>query len=285
MRDLNYSLKKLCDRNRDGSMGTQSNRAQQLNQIANEIRGLGFKDVHSVDQLKPKHVWRLVEKWQKAELSPGAIKNRMSNLRWVAEKTNHTSLVAKSNSHYGIPDRKYSTNEDKSVNFTAAQLSTIKDAHVRMSAELQREFGLRREEAMKIIPSKADQGDTLCLQPSWCKGGREREIPILNESQREALEKAKELAGSGSLIPAQKTYVQHMRTFERQMREAGLGQSHGARHAYAQMRYKELMGKPCPAQGQRTPKSRKEEDREARLIISRELGHTRESITATYLGR
>jgi len=285
VRNLNYSMKQLCNRNRDGSYSAQSNRMQHLNQISNELRQIGFKDVHSADALKPKHVWRLVEKWQSGGISLGAIKNRMSTLRWVAEKTNSPSLVAKSNSHYGIGDRKYSTNEDKSMLFTDTKLNQIEDAHVRISAELLREFGLRREEAMKIIPSKADQGNTLHLQASWCKGGREREIPILTESQRVALDKAKELAGSGSLIPANRTYVQHMRTFERHMREAGLGRSHGARHAYAQSRYKDLMKRECPAKGGKLPKSLKNEDREARLVISRELGHARESITVTYLGR
>lgn len=285
MRDINYSMKQLCNRNRDGSIGTQSNRAQQLNQMMNDLHGLGFKDVRTVDQLKPKHVWRLVEKYQKAGLSSGSIKNRMSNLRWVAEKLNNPSLVAKSNAHYGIADRKYSTNEDKSLDFTQTKLNKIGDAHVRASAELQREFGLRREEAMKIIPTKADQGDVLHLQASWCKGGREREIPILNDSQREALEKAKAIAGNGSLIPAKLSYVQHMRTFERQMREAGLGQSHGARHSYAQRRYHEILKRHCPAKGGTSLKSRKEEVREARLTITRELGHARESITAVYLGR
>ena len=285
MRDLNFSIKKLCDRNRDGSFSTQSNRRQQLNQISNELRDLGFKDVKSTENLKPKHVWRLVEKWQRENLSTGSIKNRMSNLRWVAEKIGNTSLVAKDNKHYGIADRQYSTNENKSLEFTPEKLNKIEDAHVRASAVLQREFGLRREEAMKIIPAKADHGDTLHLQSSWCKGGRERDIPIATESQREALDQAKALAGTGSLIPANSSYAQQMRIFQNQMRGAGLGQTHGARHAYAQRRYQELVGRRCPAAGGTNPKSRKEEIREKRLIISRELGHERESITTTYLGR
>lgn len=285
MRDLNYSLKQLCDRNRDGAEGTRSNRGQQLNQIANELHAMGFSHINSAADLKPKHMWRLVEKWQKDNLSPGAIKNRMSNLRWVSEKTGNTSLVAKDNRHYGIADRKYSTNEDKSLQFTPVKLNKIHDAHVLASAVLQREFGLRREEAMKIIPAKADEGDKIHLQASWCKGGRERYIPITTDSQREALEQAKALAGTGSLIPAKLSYVQHMRVFEKQMREAGLGRSHGARHAYAQRRYQDMVGRRCPAAGVKTPQSRKEEIREIRLLISRELGHTRESITAVYLGR
>jgi hypothetical protein len=64
---------------------------------------------------------------------------------------------------------------------------------------------------------------------------------------------------------------------------------HGHRHAYAQQRYRELTGRVCPAAGgsrskELTPEERAA-DREARLAISRELGHEREQISALYLGR
>jgi len=64
---------------------------------------------------------------------------------------------------------------------------------------------------------------------------------------------------------------------------------HGLRHAYAQDRYEELIGWLCPAAGgpvarKLTPEQR-ERDCEARLIISRELGHEREQVTAAYLGK
>ncbi len=64
---------------------------------------------------------------------------------------------------------------------------------------------------------------------------------------------------------------------------------HSLRHAYAQTRYQQLTGWPAPACGgstskRLTPKQR-QTDLKARLIISKEMGHTREQITATYLGR
>ena len=45
-------------------------------------------------------------------------------------------------------------------------LSSVKDEHVRMTLELQRAFGLRREEAIKFIPAYADQGDHVRLKAS-----------------------------------------------------------------------------------------------------------------------
>lgn len=61
------------------------------------------------------------------------------------------------------------------------------------------------------------------------------------------------------------------------------------RHAYAQIRYEEITGWFAPACGGPTSKQltaeQKEVDLKARLIISAELGHKREQITATYLSR
>lgn len=64
---------------------------------------------------------------------------------------------------------------------------------------------------------------------------------------------------------------------------------HGLRHHYAQSRYVALTGWKAPAAGgvlskELTPMQRSQ-DRTARQIISRELGHERTQITATYLGR
>ena len=257
--------------------------------IATQLRDMGYKDLKSPEQLKPKHIWGLVQKWQKEKITPKVIKNRMSTIRWVAQKTGSKKLVADNNAHYGIDKHKYVTNEDKSLKFTDTKINQIPDAHIRVSARLQREFGLRREEATKIMVGKADQGDRLQLEPSWCKGGHGRDIPIRTDEQRAALDDAKAFAGNASLIPPNLTYIQHIKIFERQMKEVGYGKSHGARHAYAQDRYRDLTSRECPALGGKTSKQltpdEKKQDREARLTISREMGHYREQITAVYLGR
>ena len=158
-----------------------------------------------------------------------------------------------------------------------------------MSLELQRAFGLRREEAMKFAPSYADKGDHIKLKASWTKGGRLRSIPIRTETQRDVLDRARRLAGFGSLIPPHRSYVQQLRVYEGSTTRAGLSSMHGLRHAYAQERYEELTGWKCPATGgpdskNLTPEQR-EMDHEARLTISQELGHERSQITTAYLGR
>ena len=127
------------------------------------------------------------------------------------------------------------------------------------------------------------------LKASWCKGGKEREIPIRTAQQREALNQAHRLVGRGSMIPSRRTYVEQVKLYERLTAAAGLHKMHGLRHAYAQERYEELTGWAAPAaggpsSGELMKMGKKEEDRGARLTISRELGHFRLKIVAVYLG-
>jgi len=288
MRELNYQLKQLCRRNRDGSYRTQADRERQLTLIANQLRALGYRKM-SAQSLKPKHVEALVKHWQEGDLSVGAIKNRLTVIRWWAQKVNRQNVVARSNDHYGIPDRQFVTNLSKARTVTAPDLEKVRDQHVRMSLELQQAFGLRREEAMKFQPSYADRGDHIALKESWTKGGKSRVIPLRNEAQRAVLNHAGLLAGKGSLIPSSRNYRQQLRIYERHTANAGLSKMHGLRHAYAQQRYHELTGWSAPAAGGPTVKALTQEqktiDRQARLTISQELGHEREQITSIYLGR
>lgn len=288
MRDLNYQLKQLCRRCREGSYATQVNRERTLTQMADQLHAMGFRHMSSTS-LKSKHVEALTQDWLNCGLAVGTIKNRMAVIRWWAAKINKRNVVARSNEHYGIPDRQFVTNESKARTLAADALARVGDEHVRMSLGLQQAFGLRREEAIKFIPSYADQGDHIRLKATWTKGGRERVVPICTEAQREVLNRAHSLAGHGSLIPAERNYVQQLRVYEGHSQRAGLSRMHGLRHAYAQARYEELTGWKAPAAGGPETRTLTVEqrvlDHEARLTVSAELGHEREQITAVYLGR
>ena len=287
-RKLNFDLKMLSNRNRDGSIATQSNRQRILEQMANQLHEQGYRNMRS-DSLKEKHVNSLVTRWQKEELSSGTIKNRMAALRWWSEKIGKQNIISRDNSVYGIADRQFVSDNNKAQQLNQDRLAMIKDPYLRVSIELQREFGLRREESMKFKPSYADQGNFIQLKPSWTKGGRAREIPIRTDSQRDVLDRAHKLAGNGSLIPPHLKYVQQLRLYEKHTVKVGFSKLHGLRHMYAQRRYQEMTGKLAPIAG--GTKSRdlssieKMKDQAARMVITRELGHGREQITAVYLGR
>ena len=287
MRRLNYQLKQLCKSNRDGSYGTQVQRERVLTLIANQLHDLGFRQMHA-RSLRPKHVEALVKHWMVSAIAVGTIKNRMAALRWWAAKANKKNVIARSNDHYGIPRRQYVNSANRATTLASEQLKRITDPYIRMSLELQRAFGLRREEAIKIRLHLADKGDSLCLKPSWTKGGRAREVPIRTASQRAILDKARELGGKGSLIPGDRNYKQQKNRYEGQCIRAGLSRMHGLRHAYAQRRFEELTGFLAPLAGgpDRAALSADERalDKKARAVISAELGHNRTAITRVYLG-
>jgi len=288
MRALNYDLKQLCHRNRDGSFGTQADRMRILQLVADQLHDAGFVNLRATN-LKPKHVEAMAQRWQAESLNAGTIKNRMAQLRWWAEKIDRRNVIARENATYGIAERTVVNGVDKARTLTPTDLARITDPYTALSLKLQAAFGLRRGESIKIQPAWADRGDRLALRPSWCKGGRSREIPIRTEAQRQLLDEAKAFAGRNSLIPRESKYVDQLRRFEYQCRRAGIHHVHGHRHAYAQQRYRELTGWNSPAAGGPSSKSLTPEqravDHEARLTISRELGHEREVVTAVYLGK
>lgn len=287
MNELGYDLMQMCRHNRDGSQATQYQRGRALRAMSEDLKDMGYRDARA-STLKPKHVSALVTHWRDKGLSDGTMKNRLSFVRWWAEKVNRSSVVPKDNVLLGIDNRTYVTNIDKSVELDQ-RVDSIPDSRIRVSLELQRAFGLRREESLKFAPSYADRDDRLVLKASWTKGGRDREIPIRTAQQRAALDRAHQAAGSGSLIPPGLSYVQHLKVYERKVVNAGFSKLHGLRHAYAQQRYQELTARAAPAAGGLyagdLTSEQRIQDREARLTISSELGHVREDITAVYLGR
>ncbi|PCI36545.1 MAG: hypothetical protein COB50_04565 [Thiotrichales bacterium] len=100
--------------------------------------------------------------------------------------------------------------------------STVKDRHMRLSLELQREFGLKLCASIKIIPSLADHGNELCIHHSWNRKHGGKKIPIYTLAQRNLIRKAKAFVGEGkSLLPAHKSYDEQVSLYRKVV--AGLG--------------------------------------------------------------
>jgi site-specific recombinase XerC len=240
MDDLTYTLHQLCLRNRDGGFATQADRQRSLSLMARQLREAGFRQMRAAS-LKGRHVDVLLQRWKAEGLSTGTLKNRLSHLRWWAEKIGKAGILPADNTKLGIPKRHAVSQENKPKELGNG-LDEITDTYVRMSLRLQAAFGLRREESIKFRPSVADQGDHIAIQGSWAKGGRNRTIPITTPEQRAMLDEAHRLAGTGSLIPANKTYIQQRQVYDGQCKAAGLSNMHGLRHRYAQVRYEALTG-------------------------------------------
>lgn len=290
---LEYQFDQFCNKFREGSHATQANRRSMLRLFTEQLAKNGY-DVKTMSpkDLKGRHVNKLLEQWRKDGVSTGTIKNRMVAVRWWAEKIGNSGAV-KDNTTYKIENRVYVTNKNKSISLKDLDLSKT-DANIAQSLRLQDAFGLRREESMKFQPEYALDGQKIenakyiRLKDSWTKGGRPRTIPISNENQRNELRNAYALAvkNGGSMIPKEKSYKAHKSNFEAVTHALGVGQTHGLRHGYAQTRYRELMGFDCPVVCRSRLLSADEQvkDKEIRMLISEELGHSRINITSVYLG-
>ena len=275
---------------RGKSFSTVSSIRERMISSMKYLHSLGYP-VRNINNIQKKHIDALVKSWQSRELSIGTIKNRMADFRTFAKATGKDYLIKQNNKDYDIPNRSYVPTENRAI--TEIDLSQFKDENLKASIWLQKEFGLRREECLKIIPSKAlytdlDGKKSLILDSLWTKGGVGRKITIRNESQFHSIENAKVVAEGKSLIPHDKSYIQQRRFYDKVTREQGYYNLHGLRHAYAQTRYKEITGWECPLKGGLAKKdftdSQKKLDYNARLCISQELGHSRSAITKNYIG-
>ncbi|HVV67971.1 MAG TPA: phage integrase N-terminal domain-containing protein [Gammaproteobacteria bacterium] len=279
------SLYNTLSHSHEGAYATRADRQVVLTSTMKELVGLGYK-IASVQQLKEKHITALVTYWQRKGLTVGTVKNRLAALRYLAKQIRKSSIIP-SNKALQIGARKQIAISNKSIH--SVNFARITDPHVQMSLQLQRVFGLRREESIKIRPHMADKNDKLLLLGAWCKGNRSREIPIRTEEQRYWLEQAKGFCVSPdqSLIPPHKSYIRHRNVYDKQLQRAGI-RSHGLRHAYAQLRYQELTGHDAPIAGgpkfSELPPLMQQKDRWARMVLTEELGHSRLQITSNYLG-
>jgi integrase len=174
-------------------------------------------------------------------------------------------------------------------------LTQVGDRNIILSLLLQEHFGLRKQESLLFQPHKAYQPakegreDRIFIQGSWAKGGKERWVPIVNQSQRQFLDYLLTVFKPGeSMIPQHLTLKQQINIYDYQTRKVGMHKMHGLRYAYAQSRNFDLLGFPCPAQGgpslRQLPPEQRHRVKQARLQISRELGHEREDVVLIYLG-
>src|SRR5262249_29594477 len=167
MHDLVYEVKRMAERNRDGSLMTQHDRKRVLMLCAEQLVEMGYKELHS-QGLKGRHVNKLVARWQAEGLSRGTMDNRLSALRYWAEKVGRVSILPRTNDVFHLPKRERRPSVSRAHELPL-DLAQVPDPYVRMSLELARSWGLRRKESLLIQPYQADQGTHLLLQGSWCK--------------------------------------------------------------------------------------------------------------------
>lgn len=175
------------------------------------------------------------------------------------------------------------------VTAIADEMRNDGEARCAVILELARDLGLRSKEASLLNAQQALKEGS---ERGWVtisegtKGGRVREVPITHQTQLETLATAAAVQGAHrSLVPAAQSWAQWRAGGLRQARETlqahGISRIHELRSAYAVERYQALTGQLPKMMGGNVDKAA---DRAARLVIAKELGHSRVAITVSYLG-
>jgi site-specific recombinase XerD len=224
----------------------------------------------------------LQEKVANGELSRKTAENYISALNRVIEYANFRldkGLETISPKEHGLSrgsfqyvDRAISQETHEKFLSFLSEKQDIRAQALSLSTELQREFGLRLRESLAIKASTIERAlETKVLhlgREDGTKNGREREIPIRTEEQREALEKALDFMKEHnlfSLAPTEHLREQYHFAYEvKKEFEAQTGEKfnfHGERHAFAQFWVDQGVD---------------------RATVSSWLGHGREEITKVY---
>jgi integrase len=281
------------------SFETMEKRAAVLFSAFTDLRTMGYK-LNDAQQLKGRHVEALTRHWLDKGLAASTLQNNLSTLRtfsaWIGKEgmvegtASYFQNGEASRSSINTADKSWSAN-GVSLEAKLAELQLI-DERVALQIELQATFGLRVKESVMLRPHLADKGAYLAISIGT-KGGRDRTVPIDSEKKRELLDRAKTFAGrpTASTAAPELSLKQALGHYSRVLRNVGITKatagvtSHGLRHNYANDRYQHYAGADSPVRGGSLAEFDRELDRAARLEVSEELGHSRESVSTYYLGR
>jgi len=268
-------------------------RENDVRKIENIHRELVIKFGHKLQQ-------ELNDGIRKTSSSP---KNYISAINTVMRLARGDLWIAvKPGKDCGIQPRKYLPETSKAMSIETHQSAQkVIDNRIAILMDLQRTFGLRFKESCLINPKlalrEAKKHGRITLK-AGTKGGRKRQVPC-RPSGIIALENALKIQDGKSMIPKAMQFNEFQKYCYMQAKLAGIGGFHSERHHYAQERYFEIVGAPSPIASGWPRKERhihlaeylnidiqtaKKIDADARLIISKELGHNRIGITNVYAG-
>ena len=257
--------------------------------------------VHSIQHLKMKHLVAYFHWLEAKKLRPATIATKLSHITVLCVVIGKPELVRDRERLVENPNslrRSLATTRDKSLEAAGVDFDWLyEQAHklnprVACQLALCQHFGLRAQEAWCFRPHLALQ-DGL-VQVLWgTKGGRKRVLSTpLTPKQKELLEMAKTFAATEaeSMAPRGKSLRSWKSIFYRVTKKIGLTRKllgvtpHSLRHGYANREYERVTGRLSPVQGGVLAKEDPAADRAGRELVADELGHSRPSIAAAYIG-
>jgi integrase len=289
-----------------------------LGGMATTLWGLGYQ-LTTPEGFGEKHARALIRhKWAYG-ISPGGLSVLMTQLGKLQTWIKKTGML-KTTAVY-LPEvdptafkRKKIAEHSKSVSGNGYELETVITnadyIDLRFGAMVRMEvaFGLRREEALKIIPHLDDKGSYFDIRKGVAKNGRERRIPIETHLQRQTLDYVKSLIPKREHLgwmdkpkqPKDKSSSSHseMRKqllkrnegrYNANMRKLGFTKKdtgvtgHGLRAEYSEDMALMKGFVPATLGGIKGQLDQETLDL-ARLQVAENMGHSRTSVTNAYYG-
>lgn len=273
-----------------------------------DLHALGFH-IQNIDNLSAKHISALVRHWHASGKANSTMQNDLSRLRIFAGWIDKPGLV-KDVPYYlqGIADPatlKVKVNAEASKGWSSngvdlagkVRQAERLDENFGLMLMMQFAFGLRREEAIKCRPWKADQGDYLKVFPGEGKNGRERSIPIATTQQRAVLDYVKSRIGKTKALGWEltrdgkvATLKQNLKRYSNLMTTVGITKEqagvtgHGLRAQFAE-NLALLERFIPPTLGGNRQHASEEDLLNGRMTVSEALGHGEISITGAYYGK
>jgi len=262
-------------------------------------------NIQKIKNLNQKHLKVVFYYLEELGQLPKTLSGNISSMRIFCGWIGKAGMVTKSTDYVRDPksvkctmvaqaDLSWSGNKVDPLQILAniRAIENGKHEWVAVCLELCWAFGLRIQEAVMMMPAESDhEGETVYLERG-AKGNRHRIVPIENDLQHSAIQKAKSIMDKktgmlGERGKSTKANIQHIYAV---MRRVGITKAklkvtvHGLRHEYAQQQHKVMTGVDAPIKGGDISSIPRDEYKYRMLIVMEKLGHSRVNIGASYYG-
>ena len=286
---------RLNDNMHELSEKSKFNIRNEATSIARDLIDLGYNRNGTAKNLTESDIRGLVSAWQDRGLEVGTIQNKMTTVRHILSAADNK--IAISNVELGISEGRdvlNSANVNKACSLPAAEKLSSMDKTLSGAILLSAAYGLRRDESLYIVHAltqrhSVSENNKLIIPRGKGKGTVARTFEMRdNGATLRAV--AQSVAGLKTYTKESKSRIENFRNrLENSVRKFDNLNMHGLRHSYAQERYTSLTGLIAPAAGglkyNDMSDVQKESYNSACKEISQELGHTRETIIRSYVGK
>jgi hypothetical protein len=225
---IEFQARFVVGKLRRGSSLTRNDTLNCLGRIGRSMQRYGL---NSIRDIKPSHVCRYFAELHANDMSPGRMANHATAMRLLCRMIGKPEIVP-SNKELGCNRDLVNRTKNADVRIDAEKVAEVREQlseNNRIAYNMSREFGLRQKETL-LSHRVVSNGGTDYLVVEGAKGGRPRQIPVITQGQREALERnvAYRSSNEGKLIDADKNLKQGLKKLQNELTAAGATRQSGA---------------------------------------------------------